>query len=198
MAIKVIRNIPKYKEAGYRELETLRLVETQQCRHVTRILDSFEFQGHVALVFPLYGCTLLELLRANEFRGFNVDWTRELSRCVLAGVQALHAVGRVHTDVKPENIMTRKSPISTPVRGRMFVHPAGADMVLIDLGSAVAADRPRPALVCTRQYRPPEIMLGLDYDQKLDVWSCGCVIFEVLTGRTLFRTHDSVCHLFQI
>ena len=43
VAIKVIRNIPKYKEAGCRELETLRLVETQQCRHVTRILDSFEF-----------------------------------------------------------------------------------------------------------------------------------------------------------
>ena len=105
-------------------------------------------------------------------------------------------MGRVHTDVKPENIMTRRNPISTPVRGRMFVHPAGADLVLIDLGSAVAADRPRPSLVCTRQYRPPEIMLNLEYNQKLDVWSCGCVIFEILTGRTLFRTHDSVCHLF--
>ena len=150
VAIKVIRNIPKYKEAGYRELETLRLVETQQCRHVVRLLDSFEFQGHVALVFPLYGCTLLELLRANEFRGFNLDWTRELARCVLVGIKALHDVGRVHTDVKPENIMTRRNPISTPVRGRMFVHPAGADLVLIDLGSAVAVDRPRPLLVCTR------------------------------------------------
>lgn len=39
-------------------------------------------------------------------------------------------------------------------------------------------------------------MLGnMDWDERLDVWSCGCVLFETATGRTLFRTHNSVVHL---
>lgn len=38
-------------------------------------------------------------------------------------------------------------------------------------------------------------MLGLSYDTKLDIWSCGCVIYETITGKTLFRTHNSAVHL---
>ena len=38
-------------------------------------------------------------------------------------------------------------------------------------------------------------MLGMEFDFKLDVWSCGCVIYECLTGKTLFKTHNSIVHL---
>jgi serine/threonine-protein kinase SRPK3 len=39
----------------------------------------------------------------------------------------------------------------------------------------------------TRYYRAPEIILGLPYDTKCDIWSVGCLMFELLTGKVLFR-----------
>ncbi|CAL5970493.1 Kinase [Hexamita inflata] len=198
VAVKILRAIDKYYEAGQAELKTLIQVRPLQCQQVVEVLDYFDFSGHLCIVFPLYGQTLLELLKANEFRGYNIDWTRELSKSFLLGIQAVHSLNKIHTDIKPENIMSKGKPVSTTVRGRVFVHPPGADLVLIDLGSSVEVDKRKPVLVCTRQYRPPEVMLGLDFDYKLDVWSAGCCMFETITGRTLYRTHNTVCHLMQI
>lgn len=63
----------------------------------------------------------------------------------------MHQLNKIHTDIKPENIVTRYRPVSTQVRDRIFVHPPGADMLLIDLGSAINAyDERKPVLVCTR------------------------------------------------
>merc|ERR1712137_946794 len=45
--------------------------------------------------------------------------------------------------------------------------------------------------VQSRSYRAPEVMLGLPYDQKIDLWSLGCILAELWTGYILFR-NDSV------
>ena len=45
----------------------------------------------------------------------------------------------------------------------------------------------------SRSYRAPEVILGLQYDQKIDIWSLGCILAELATGRVLFqvRIHSS-------
>merc|ERR1712003_468745 len=45
--------------------------------------------------------------------------------------------------------------------------------------------------VQSRSYRAPEVMLGLPYDQKIDLWSFGCILAELWTGYVLFQ-NDSV------
>ena len=42
--------------------------------------------------------------------------------------------------------------------------------------------------VQTRYYRAPEIILGLEYDKNIDIWSLGCTIYELVTGKILFYT----------
>lgn len=219
VAVKVIRAIDRYVAAGRAEVSILTRIKQSAARaswsafsgstlapyfakihqnncNLAYMEASFEYNGHICIVFPKYGMSLLDLLRANNFRGFNIDWTRELSRNFMLGIGFLHCLGYIHTDIKLENILTKHKPLSTRVRDRIFVHPSGAELIVIDLGSSVALDDvKKPSLVCTRQYRPPEGYLGIPYDQSLDIWSCGCVIFELLTGRTLFRTHDSIVHL---
>jgi CDC-like kinase len=46
-----------------------------------------------------------------------------------------------------------------------------------------------------RHYRAPEVILELGWAQPCDVWSIGCIIFELYCGLTLFQTHDNREHL---
>ncbi|KAA6382857.1 MAG: putative CMGC/CLK protein kinase [Streblomastix strix] len=73
--------------------------------------------------------------------------------------------------------------------------PRGMNIRLIDFGSAVNNTRPRTSLVCTRQYRPPEVIMGLPWSASVDMWSAGCILLELWTGETLFRTHSTREHL---
>ena len=50
-------------------------------------------------------------------------------------------------------------------------------------------------IVSTRHYRAPEVILELGWSQPCDVWSIGCIIFELCLGFTLFQTHDNREHL---
>lgn len=69
-------------------------------------------------------------------------------------------------------------------------------MILIDLGSSQKISKLRKftykyRLVQTRYYRSPEIILGLPYTEKIDVWSIGCSLYELYTGRILFNPRHS-------
>lgn len=62
---------------------------------------------------------------------------------------------------------------------------------LIDLGNSHCLGDKQPSLVQTAPYRAPEVILGLPFDEKVDVWSVGCVVYELLTGHILFPTIDT-------
>ncbi|KNC82427.1 CMGC/CLK protein kinase [Sphaeroforma arctica JP610] len=66
---------------------------------------------------------------------------------------------------------------------------------LIDFGSATWEDQHHTAIVATRHYRPPEVILELGWSYPCDIWSVGCILFEFYTGDALFQTHDSLEHL---
>lgn len=63
---------------------------------------------------------------------------------------------------------------------------------LIDFGSACFFDQKEFTYIQSRYYRSPEIVLMKPYDHKIDVWSLGCLIFEIFTGSPLFpsRTEE--------
>lgn len=66
---------------------------------------------------------------------------------------------------------------------------------LIDFGSATFEDEYHSAVVSTRHYRAPEIILGLGWSFPCDIWSIGCILVEFFTGDALFQTHDNLEHL---
>jgi serine/threonine protein kinase len=63
---------------------------------------------------------------------------------------------------------------------------------LIDFGSACFFDQKEFTYIQSRYYRSPEIVLMKPYDHKIDIWSLGCLIFEIYTGSPLFpsRTEE--------
>jgi serine/threonine protein kinase len=62
---------------------------------------------------------------------------------------------------------------------------------VIDFGSSCLITDRVSSYVCSRSYRAPEIILGLPYNNKIDVWSLGCILAEQLSGNVLFA-NDSV------
>ncbi|KAI8084990.1 kinase-like domain-containing protein [Halteromyces radiatus] len=57
---------------------------------------------------------------------------------------------------------------------------------MVDLGNACRADGRFNHVIQTRQYRSPEVIVGMPWNDRADIWSLGCLVFELLTGDYLF------------
>jgi serine/threonine protein kinase len=68
------------------------------------------------------------------------------------------------------------------------------ELRILDFGLARPAENEMTGYVATRWYRAPEIMLNwMHYNKTVDIWSVGCIMAELLTGRTLFPGSDREC-----
>jgi serine/threonine protein kinase len=97
----------------------------------------------------------------------------------------LRTLDLVHTDLKPENILLVDDTLNKRTR-----LPERWDVKLIDFGNAVYLAQNENKLICTREYRPPEVVLGLSWDFSADYWSLGCILAELVSGVMLFHTYD--------
>ena len=162
-----------------------------------KLLRSFDYRGHICLVFELLGPNLYEVMRANGFKPFGVSEIRTLTQQVLESLAHTHNKGVVHTDVKPENVLfeellhKRRTPPSLGKGGRVLVTPS-TQVKLVDFGSAVYQYAWHASVVSTRHYRAPEIILRLGWSYPCDVWSVGCILYELYTGEVLFGLLEEV------
>jgi serine/threonine-protein kinase len=93
-----------------------------------------------------------------------------IMRDCLAALAALHRDGIVHGDVKPSNVMLKRTGITK----------------LIDIGSAFETDDPPPTRTCTPTYAAPEVLDGAECTPRSDLASLGYVLIELLAGRPPF------------
>ena len=99
----------------------------------------------------------------------------------LAALAALHREGIVHADVKPSNIMLKRS----------------GHTKLIDMGSAFDVDQSPRERDCTPMYAAPEIFENYDATPRSDIASVGYVLIEMLSGRRPFADHKRMADLLQ-
>ena len=100
-------------------------------------------------------------------------------RDCLSALEALHRHGIVHGDLKPGNIMIKRSGASK----------------IIDIGSAFSIDSPPPHRTCTPAYAAPEVLKGEVATPLSDLASLGYVLIELISGRNPFagkRTYDEM------
>ena len=58
---------------------------------------------------------------------------------------------------------------------------------MIDFGGATYDSDSKSTIISTRQYRAPEVMLGLNWSTPADLWSAGCIIGELYLGNLFFQ-----------
>lgn len=172
-----------YEKAARRECMILNDLVQHGVPGIMAPIATFSIGGHVCTVLPKMDCNLYQCIRDSKTlsTGFVLWFLREST----ATFSQAHAAGWVHADIKPENYTVNVE------RGRRGSIGYTA-LAVIDWGSAreIHSHPYPPGYVQSRYYRAPEVVDRRESDVKIDVWSMGCVAYEVCTGRVLFQAKD--------
>lgn len=221
-AIKIIRNVEKYTRNAKREAEILKDIHEADPKAAAGCVRMYETFWHQAaededtrffcLVFEVLGPSLLDILKRNRYRGFWAQDIQSIAHQCLSALRFLHEdLNLTHTDLKLENVLFVSTQEPQPscfpreaawLKGRKgsrnvatYVRPPNARIKLIDFGNATYDLEHHSSVINTRQYRAPEVILALGWNERSDLWSMGCILMEIYSGELLFRTHESIEHL---
>ncbi|ESK89109.1 serine threonine-protein kinase prp4 [Moniliophthora roreri MCA 2997] len=176
VAIKIVRCQESMYKAGLKEvqmLNKLRQADPEDKKHIVRLERTFEHRGHLCLVFESLSMNLRDVVkRFGKDVGLNIKAVRAYAHQLFLALSLLKKVGVMHADIKPDNILVNEQKTL---------------LKLCDLGSASdASENDITPYLVSRFYRAPEIILGVPYDPSLDIWSIGCTLYELYTGKILF------------
>ncbi|VXC52820.1 Stk1 family PASTA domain-containing Ser/Thr kinase [Aeromicrobium sp. 9AM] len=153
--------------------------------------ESIDKHGsHVPYIVMEYveGQTLRDILRGAE-NGRKILPERALSITadVLSALDYSHRSGIIHRDIKPANVMLTPS-------GQVKVMDFGIARAIADTSSAMTQTA---AVIGTAQYLSPEQARGETVDARSDIYSTGCLLYELLTGRPPFVGDSPVSVAYQ-
>ncbi|MBD8080002.1 Stk1 family PASTA domain-containing Ser/Thr kinase [Cellulosimicrobium arenosum] len=142
---------------------------------------------HVPFIVMEYveGHTVREILRDGQ--AVPIDEAVEITAGVLAALEYSHHAGIVHRDIKPANVMI------TPT-GAVKVMDFGIARAVADSAATMTQTQ---AVIGTAQYLSPEQARGETVDARSDLYSTGCLLYELLTGRPPFIGDSPVAVAYQ-
>ncbi|PVU91696.1 hypothetical protein BB559_004031, partial [Furculomyces boomerangus] len=149
--------------------------------------DNFVFRDHLVIVNELLGINLYEYIKSTNYVGLSVGKIQHISRQLLGGLEILDKEKIVHSDLKPENIM--------------IVNKDSMDIKIIDFGSATFESGSCFSYIQSRFYRSIEVVMGIPYTCRIDMWSLGCIVAEMFLGLPLFPAsseHDLLIRVFKL
>lgn len=203
VAVKCVRNVEKYQHAARVEAKILKKIkraDPSDAHGCAQVIDNFLYSGHPCFVFKLYGRNLYSFLTTNRYLPFHPVHVKHFAWQILKSVAFLHSQRIIFTDLKPENIVfENERTVRKQLAKDIWIEiPTCTNIKIIDFGSALFENMWHSHLIQTRHYRAPEVVLCMRWSFPVDIWSVGCIILELLYGRMVFNTHDSIDHLSQM
>jgi serine/threonine protein kinase len=178
VAVKVLaEHLADRPDFQDRFLREARLAAQLSHPNIVQVFDVGEEDGTPYIVMEcVEGSTLADELK--ERGRLEPEEVVDLALQICGGLEHAHAAGLVHRDIKPQNLLLR---------------PDGT-VKIADFGIARAAETTRltqiGSVLGTAAYLAPEQALGEEVTASADIYSLGCVLYELLTGRTpyVFKT----------
>ena len=152
---------------------------------IVAVYDSGEDPAPYIVMELVSGHTLRELIHGGE--RLQLDRALEIGAGILEALDYSHQRGIVHRDIKPANIMITD-------KGDVKVMDFGIARAMDDLGATLTSTW---NVVGTAQYLSPEQALGEVADAPTDIYSTGCLLYELLTGRPPFSGETPVSIAYQ-
>jgi len=146
-------------------------------------------------VMEFCDCSLEDNLRHAEKtkQPLTMEEIKWYGKQIFNGLKSMHSLGISHRDLKPENIL-----LKVPGNDKNLVNPkkfyevaqTSLELKICDMGAAKVLDKvtnQNTPYVVSRYYRAPELILGSNkYDESIDVWATGCILFELITRTPMF------------
>ncbi|EZG68467.1 protein kinase domain protein [Gregarina niphandrodes] len=185
VSLKMIKNDKDFFDQSLDEIKLLRYIYTNagdiDSKRCLKLLDYFYYDEHLFIVTELLGENLYvfssRLRKCGCGSYFTLGCLQKITHQVLIALQYVHSLRLIHSDLKPENILVQDQTLPL--------------VKIIDFGSSCYEYDKLSSYIQSRAYRAPEVILGLSYDHKIDMWSLGCVIAELWTNFVLFQ-NDSI------
>ena len=179
-AMKIQKSAKSYRESAMEEIQFHHYLSNKKhdgMKYINLMLYNNAYKGpfgkHICMVFELFDSDLSSYARTFPGDILGKDLTSLIAYQILHGLEAIHAFGVIHSDLKLENIVVKKKDT--------------IQVQIADFGTAcVLGDRSMDYLQ-TSHYRSPDIILQYkNWGTPIDIWSAACIFFELLTGEYLF------------
>ncbi|EEH08477.1 protein kinase [Histoplasma capsulatum G186AR] len=197
-------------------------------RYLRLIIREFTIYGpggeHRCLLYTPQGMTYTEFRNSQPDRMLDKALLQQTYQLILIGLDLLHQLSVVHTDISPNNILlgARSPSVFSKIEQSELEHPSARKVlrdrtiyrshsmpitdgtpVLCDFGGARIGERKHLGDVMPDFYRAPEVILGMEWDYKIDIWSIGVMVWDLFEGGRLFyalknRILDDEQHLAEM
>ncbi|KAI8930680.1 hypothetical protein NX059_012289 [Plenodomus lindquistii] len=159
-------------------LDFLRTDGEKVAASFVQLHDHFVFRNICYIITDLLDRPLSNLIRDHSGK-MPIGIIKRISSQILRGLAALHQLGMIHTDLKPDNILISCEE-----------NEENPSIRIIDFGCAVVDDESNDHLITTLPYRAPEVILKQRWNFSVDIWSAACVIVELCQGSVFFQALD--------
>lgn len=217
-SLKIQKSSKMFKKAAEDEIDFNEYIgkDMPSQTPICNMTDKFIINGtngeHWCMVFETLGSSL-DYVRRKQGR-MEIDTVRKIINNVMEGLRYLRSKNIIHTDIKSDNILlTHDNNVIQTVMGGYKIPPKEiileenfsksdveyvaykeediGSVKIIDFGNACYADKQYDDTVQVEIMMAPEVILGCKYDMGVDVWSLGCIAYEMITGDILFDCDGS-------
>ena len=167
------------------------LLATLNHSNIAAIYGLEKTESHKAIILELVeGETLAELIARSGATGLPLDDALSIARQIADALEAAHERGVIHRDLKPANIKVQPDGhvkvLGFGLAKLLDTAPAASSLSMSQTLSVHATYA--GVILGTAAYMSPEQARGKPVDRRTDIWSFGCVLFEMLTGKQPFAS----------
>ena len=183
---KRIKNKKGYFDQSLFEVYILSYLKKYGCpqkNNFLHLLEFYYFNRRLHLMTENLGPSLYHAFIKNK-QTLTLLSLQVIINDIITSLDYLKSVGIIHCDLKPENILLKSKEKN--------------NCKLIDFGSAIFIDNNDEHYeMQTLPYRSPEIILESNYGYPIDMWSLGCIIYELITKKVLFNSENTKINLIK-